>query len=80
MSLKRAWIQTALLAILCFICPTSSAQLLKPQDVNKLPAAPLTTGFVTAATLSNLPICACQKEKALPHCSRDSRRLLDEVC
>jgi acetyl esterase/lipase len=40
MNLKRAWIQMALLAIWCFLCPTSSAQLLKPQDVNKLPAAP----------------------------------------
>jgi acetyl esterase/lipase len=39
MNLKRAWIQLALLAVWCFICPTSSAQLLKPQDVNQLLAA-----------------------------------------
>jgi acetyl esterase/lipase len=40
MNLKRAWIQITLLAILCFNCTTSYAQLLKPLDVNKLPAAP----------------------------------------
>jgi len=40
MNLKRAWIQMALLAILCLNCPAPSAQLLKPQDVNNLPVAP----------------------------------------
>ncbi|MGH8628414.1 MAG: alpha/beta hydrolase family protein [Gammaproteobacteria bacterium] len=40
MSLKRAWIQITLLAIWCFNCAACSAQLLRPQDVNKLPAAP----------------------------------------
>lgn len=40
MNLKRAWIPTTLLAIWCSNCTTSPAQLLKPLDVNKLPATP----------------------------------------
>jgi acetyl esterase/lipase len=39
MSLKRAWMQITILTVSCFTCVTSSAQLLRPQDVNKLPAA-----------------------------------------
>jgi pimeloyl-ACP methyl ester carboxylesterase len=40
MSLRRASIQITLTAIWCFNCAASSAQLLRPQDVNNLPAAP----------------------------------------
>ncbi|MGH8557505.1 MAG: alpha/beta hydrolase family protein [Methylococcales bacterium] len=40
MNLKRVWIQITLLVFLFFNCTTSHAQLLRPRDVNKLPAAP----------------------------------------
>ena len=40
MSPKRTWIQISLLAIWCINSTTASAQLLRLQDVNKLPAAP----------------------------------------
>lgn len=40
MNLNRVWLQIAILAIWCFSCTTSSAQLLRPRDIDRLPAAP----------------------------------------